>query len=75
MDADEPSQPLERPVIGLVRHQQHSVLQRQLPRLSPAGSVGALASQLRHQLPKAAGLSPVNGAIQDGTDVVITPLT
>lgn len=40
-----------------------------------ADRIRTLAPQHGHQLAEEAGLSPVNGAVQDGSAAVITPVT
>jgi hypothetical protein len=60
-----------------VRSNKHPVGKRQLPRSAPAQRTSALPTHLGNQtnLPKVRRHSPVNGAIQDGSDAVITPVT
>jgi hypothetical protein len=67
-----PHRQVRSPVRG---DQQHPVLQRQLPRPAPARGVGTSRRSAVTNLLKTVGRSPVNGAIQDGSEAVITPDT
>lgn len=56
-------------------HQQSTVLQRQAPRPTPGTASVPSRREIVTSFPKACGLSPVNAAIQDGSNAAITPAT
>ncbi len=75
-DLDNPEQRRELPQsqVGapIRRNQKYPTLQRQRPGTARPCRIGSLTPQLGEQLPEGPRAQPCDGAIQDGSDAVIT---